>query len=246
MTGTRIRQAMSDALLGFREMRPDELADWHDYYRTSLATLDEEIIEDLPGMTSEELARLGPAMLVHVAERGLDLPIPAAELRESTRAVLTEHLAALEREQGRRARATELGVPLADRRFTDDFLADLRRRVNLDGVIEHESGIALGRRASNGSRRGPCPFCGAAPDSQAFAVYLKDPDAERYVCFKCGAKGNVFTAIQLIYRVGFRAAVEILASRCGVTPPEPPQPRPAEPSLVHRHPPDYLRLGRVE
>lgn len=236
-----MRQAVGDAMLGFREMGPDELADWHGYYRTSLARLDEEIVEDLPVMTREELLKLSPALLVFVAERGLDQPIPAAELRESTRAVLAEHLAALEREQGRRAATIATGVPLADRRFTDDFLADLRRRVNLDGVIEHECGVALGRRTHGGCRRGPCPFCGAKADSQAFAVWIDDPNAERFKCFKCGAKGNVFIAIQLVYRVGFRAAVEILAARCGLTPPESPQPRPVD-HLGPEWAPDYVSL----
>ena len=128
----------------------------------------------------------------------------------------------LPRSLRRRARAQ--GVPLADRRFSDAFLADLRHRINLDGLIEHEAGIALGRRSSSGCRRGPCPFCGAAGESQAFAVYLDDPDAERFVCFKCGQKGNVFAAIGLIYGVGFRAAVELLAARCGVATPEPARP----------------------
>lgn len=227
MSTARMRQAVSDALLGFREMGPDALADWEGYYRVSLATLDSDIAEDLPGMTREELERLSPTMLLHVAERGLDQPIPAAELRESTRAFLAEHLAALGRERARRDYAVAQGVTLAERRYTDDFLADLKRRVNLDGLLEHEAGVALGRRSPGGSRRGLCPFCRSAPDAQAFAVYLQDPDAERFVCFKCGARGNAITAIMLIYGVGFRPAVEILAAKCGLAPPEPPRPTPS-------------------
>jgi hypothetical protein len=206
----------------FGLMADDELLRWRDFYATRIALADEEIVEGLPALSADDLRRYGPELRAFIVARGGHLAVPAASLRASTVAYCRSLVDEADKERSRRLRIAHLRVTTGLPQFPADWLADLKRRVNLDGVIEHECDIRLGRRTAADQRRGPCPFCGASAASQAFVVYLGDPDKEAYWCFACGVHGDAIALIEAVYRVPFRAAVEILAGHCGMTPPIPP------------------------
>lgn len=200
----------------FGLMRDDELRNWRDFYAARVALADEEIAVGLPALDPADLRRYSPALRALVVARGGHLPVPADVLRAHSVEYCRSLVDEADRERQRRLRTAHLRASTGLPQFPAEWLADLKRRVNLDGVIEHECGIALGRRTHADQRRGPCPFCGASARSEAFAVYLADPDREAYWCFACGAHGDAIALIEAVYRVPFRAAVEILAGHCGV------------------------------
>lgn len=214
--------------IGWSVMRDDELLHWRDFYATRAALADEEIAEGLPALGPDELRRYGPQLRAWLVARGGHLAVPAEDLRASTVAYCRALVDEADRERSRRLRTAHLRVTTGTPQFPADWLADLKRRVNLDGAIEHECGVALGRLTAAKQRRGACPFCHASVFSQAFAVYLADPDDEGYWCFSCGEHGDAIALIEAVHRVPFRAAVEILAARCGLAlppglaPPAPP------------------------
>ncbi len=67
------------------------------------------------------------------------------------------------------------------------------------------------RRAGPSSYEGLCPFHDERTPS--FGI---DPVQKVYYCFGCQAKGDVFTFVQETEGVDFKAALELLADRCGV------------------------------
>jgi DNA primase len=67
------------------------------------------------------------------------------------------------------------------------------------------------RRAGPSSYEGLCPFHDERTPS--FGI---DPTQKVYYCFGCQAKGDVFTFVQETEGVDFRAALELLADRCGL------------------------------
>lgn len=213
---------------GFGAMREDELRHWRDFYATRVALAEGEITEGLPALTPDELRRYGLPLRAWLVARGGHLAVSAEALRASTVAFLRARVDEADRERSRRLRTAHLRATTGLPQFPADWLADLKRRVNLDGVIEHECGVALGRLTASKQRRGACPFCHASAASGAFCVYLADPDDEGYWCFACGEHGDAIALIEAVYRVPFRAAVEILAAHCGLalppglTPPAPP------------------------
>jgi DNA primase len=69
---------------------------------------------------------------------------------------------------------------------------------------------------SAGTRhKGLCPF--HQEKTPSFSV---DPDAKLFYCFGCQTGGDLFKFVQLYENVSFPEAVEILANRCGIRPPE--------------------------
>jgi hypothetical protein len=135
------------------------------------------------------------------------------------------------REDGRRDRAAALGVPRDAARFTADTLADIKGRIHLDQLCEHELGARLGRER-HGVRRGPCPLCKPSEHSDCFAVHVADTADQWYYCHRCLATGDCFSAIMQACGVEFPEAVERLAREGGV--PLPAKPRPtAAPASAH-------------
>ncbi len=67
------------------------------------------------------------------------------------------------------------------------------------------------RRAGPSSYEGLCPFHDERTPS--FGI---DPTQKVYYCFGCEAKGDVFTFVQETEGVDFKAALELLADRCGI------------------------------
>jgi hypothetical protein len=154
----------------------------------------------------------------------------------STRAFLAQLVADGRAEALRRQRAGQLGVASEPSRFSEDFLAGLKSRVHLDGMIEAECGIALGRPSPKGSRRGPCPFCGGDGRSDRFVVATGDEEDQFYYCFSCQASGDAINLLMQVHGHPFPTAVEVLAAICGVPLPDA---APAPPSQRR-----YLDLAR--
>lgn len=63
--------------------------------------------------------------------------------------------------------------------------------------------------------KGLCPF--HQEKTPSFSV---DPEAKLFYCFGCQTGGDLFKFVQLYENVPFPEAVEILANRCGIRPPE--------------------------
>ncbi len=224
----------------FGTMRQDELIHWRDHYAVRLAHLADEITEDRPAMTPEELATYAAPMRAYLLTSGATCAVGVAVLRASTGAFLRGLIADADAEIARRARFRGLRTATAETpQFPKDWLADLKRRVHLDGLFEHEAGLHLGRPSTAQQRSGPCPFCGGDEDSTRFRVYLADQDRERFHCFACEADGDVIHAIERLYGVGFRGACLILATHAGLALPEGMRPvaPPARPFV-----PDYNAL----
>lgn len=211
---------MSDYAL----MSDEELAGWQRYYARRRALVDEELIEDQPAMTASELAACHPYLRLLLVKRGAHLAAPVAVVRERARAYYDAQLATIAREETCRQRAAAQGVMAsAGRRVPDAVLAAIKRAIRLDGAVENETSVRLGRLSHNQERRGACPFCEVASDP--FVVHLADPDDEWYWCHACNQHGDVITLTAEIYGVTWREAVTILAQRCALTwPPAPPGP----------------------
>jgi DNA primase len=92
------------------------------------------------------------------------------------------------------------------------YTSDSRERVR-DAVdfVELVSARTQLRRAGASRYEGLCPFHDERTPS--FGI---DPSQKVYHCFGCGASGDVFTFVQETEGVDFKAALELLADRCGV------------------------------
>lgn len=145
------------------------------------------------------------------------------DVREGTRDFLALLLADAEHEEARRAYAATLGVPRDRPAFPPDLVAELKRRVHLDQLLEYEAGATLGRASPGGVRRGPCPFCGTSDHSTSLRVDTGDPDNQHFYCFACTTAGDAVSAIEIIYRLDFAAAVRHLARDAGLALPTPPR-----------------------
>ncbi len=85
---------------------------------------------------------------------------------------------------------------------------DLCARCDIESVIS--SYVTLKRTGVN--EKGLCPF--HSERTPSFTVY---PQTQSFYCFGCGAGGNVIDFLMRIENLDFRAAVENLADRCGIT-----------------------------
>lgn len=104
------------------------------------------------------------------------------------------------------------------RRFDDEALArrknDVRARVPILRVAERV--VAL--KKAGAALQGPCPFHDESTGS--FTVY---PAGSRtipvgfFVCYGCGAKGDVITFVMKRQGLGFKEAIELLESENGLT-----------------------------
>lgn len=169
------------------------------------------------------------------------------EYMEESLAFLDQLIADGAAEEARRAAC---GLAPLPPRFSEVFIRDLKRRVALDQLCEHELGARLGK-LTGGTRRGPCPICraGERSGSAPFVVYLADPDDQHYTCHACHAGGDAINAIRQAYGESFPQAVERLCAHGGI--PVPPAPKPNLPAVAAnvtalRRPwcRDYSTLGR--
>jgi len=105
----------------------------------------------------------------------------------------------------------------ATQKFPPAFLDELRNRYPLASAVQEA--VKLTR---DGKRwKGLCPF--HAEKTGSFTVH---PD-NRFTCFGCGAKGDVFTYVEKRHGVKFPEAVEHVASAAGVPLPDTYTPRAA-------------------
>ena len=209
----------------------------------------------LERMTGEELARetgyqrrrLALADEDVTAEQAAEAGLPLDELRDWWRLLQQVLLAGCEIEERRRERAAARGVPRegATSRVPDNVVQEIKRRVRLDVLLERYGATRLGRPDRRGRRRGLCPFCHRGQPPGPFYVYLGDPDDEHYFCHACTATGDVIAFVERWHRVGFRQAVEGLASSCGLdwSPPAPGPAAQCAPGTRRRGP--NPRAGRV-
>ena len=91
--------------------------------------------------------------------------------------------------------------------IAEDDIQKVRSAVTLSDVV---SPYAQLRRAGRG-QVGLCPF-----HSERTPSFSVNDETGRYMCFGCGAKGDVFTFVQQMEHLDFIASVERLASKAGI------------------------------
>ena len=91
--------------------------------------------------------------------------------------------------------------------FSQQFLEELKARNRIDDVIGQA--VTLKRAGSN--MMGLCPFHNEKTPS--FTVFTK---SDSFYCFGCGAGGDVVTFVMKYENLDYPAAIEHLASRCGL------------------------------
>lgn len=95
--------------------------------------------------------------------------------------------------------------------FPQPFLDDLRDRADIVQVVqEYVSLKRIGNRYT-----GLCPF--HSERTASFSVYREQGF---FICYGCGARGNVFKFLELQDKMGFPEVVRLLASKFGVPLPE--------------------------
>ena len=95
--------------------------------------------------------------------------------------------------------------------LSDDFLAELRQRCDIETTISSYVNLKRAGRIS----KGLCPFHNEKTPS--FTVY---PDTQSYYCFGCGNGGDVVTFIKNIENLDYIDAVRFLADRAGMDMPD--------------------------
>ncbi|MBQ8502982.1 MAG: DNA primase [Clostridia bacterium] len=95
-------------------------------------------------------------------------------------------------------------------RFSDEFLAELRMRCDIEQTIS--SYVQLRRRGKN--LVGLCPFHNEKTPS--FTVY---PDSQSFYCFGCGAGGEVISFIRRAENLDFTEAVRYLCDKASMVMP---------------------------
>ncbi len=96
-------------------------------------------------------------------------------------------------------------------KLSDEFLAELRQRADIESIVSSYVNIKRAGRIS----KGVCPFHNEKTPS--FTVY---PDTQSYYCFGCGNGGDVVTFIKNIENLDYIDALKFLADRVGMDMPE--------------------------
>jgi DNA primase len=96
--------------------------------------------------------------------------------------------------------------------LSSEFVGEVRRRIDAVEII----GAKVELRKSGTSYVGSCPF--HEGKNGGFRVY---PDGKRFMCFGCGARGDVFEFLSRLEGKPFPAVVRDVAARVGVVVPEP-------------------------
>jgi hypothetical protein len=190
---------------GYRALHDDELRRRRREYQRALVLVEEDVAAAHGDLSPDELA----------------------ERIAGGRAWYAQHLGECEREEARRERAAQLGVPRDADRYPPEFLDDLKRRVKLDELVEDELGATLGRASAKGVRCGRCPF--HEDHDPSFYVYTAPAAGQHFHCYGCGTHGDAIDAITIARRLDFREAVASLARDAGLA-----LPAPARPAAGHR------------
>jgi len=93
-------------------------------------------------------------------------------------------------------------------RYTPESKDRVRDAVDFVELVSARTEL---RRAGPSSYEGLCPF--HEERTPSFGI---DPGQKVYYCFGCQASGDVFTFVQETEGVEFKAALELLADRCGI------------------------------
>jgi DNA primase len=93
-------------------------------------------------------------------------------------------------------------------RVTRDGIDEIKRRNDLCEVAS-EHGIELKRRGR--TYFGLCPF-----HEEKTASFAVSKEAGLFHCFGCGVGGDVIGFVARLQRIGFREALERLATRAGI------------------------------
>ncbi len=91
--------------------------------------------------------------------------------------------------------------------IAEDDIQKVRSAVTLSDVVSPYSQL----RRTGRSQVGLCPF--HSERSPSFSV---NDETGRYMCFGCGAKGDVFTFVQQMEHLDFVGSVERIASKAGI------------------------------
>ena len=91
--------------------------------------------------------------------------------------------------------------------LAEDTTAAIKRSLNIVDLIGEQ--VTLTRRGR--IFKGLCPF----HDDHTPSLDV-DPEHQRYRCWSCGAKGDIFDFVMNRERVGFREAIESLAERARI------------------------------
>ncbi|MGI6772336.1 MAG: DNA primase [Clostridiales bacterium] len=92
-------------------------------------------------------------------------------------------------------------------RFSDDFLSELRSRIDIEELVSSYVNLKKKGRISQGL----CPF--HTEKTPSFTVYN---DTQSYYCFGCGAGGECITFIRNIENLDYYDAVQFLAEKVGL------------------------------
>ena len=93
-------------------------------------------------------------------------------------------------------------------RYTPESKDRVRDAVDMIELVSARTEL---RRAGPSNYEGLCPF--HEERTPSFGI---DPGQKVYYCFGCQAAGDVFTFVQETEGVEFKAALELLADRCGI------------------------------
>lgn len=99
-------------------------------------------------------------------------------------------------------------------RFSDDFLAELRARTDIEELIGKYADIR-----HRGSRTPVCLCPFHTEKTPSFVIY---PETQSYYCFGCGAGGDAINFIRNIERLDYTEAVRFLCDRAGMRMPTDP------------------------
>ncbi|MEY3290694.1 MAG: primase [Actinomycetota bacterium] len=91
--------------------------------------------------------------------------------------------------------------------IAEDDIQKVRSAVALSDIVSPYSQL----RRTGRSQVGLCPF--HSERSPSFSV---NDETGRYMCFGCGAKGDVFTFVQQMEQLDFVGSVERIASKAGI------------------------------
>lgn len=95
--------------------------------------------------------------------------------------------------------------------ISDDYIAELRRRADIETIISSYVNIKRNGKIC----RGLCPFHGEKTPS--FTVY---PDTQSFYCFGCGEGGDIIRFICSIENLNYIDAIKFLADKVGMDLPE--------------------------
>jgi DNA primase len=96
---------------------------------------------------------------------------------------------------------------------------DVKRQVNLLGLVSKDSSLSKAAKTGGGEYAGPCPFCGGEDRFrvQKSAPPGKKPQGARWLCRKCSPQwGDVIGYVQKRHNYDFQKALAFLGELAGM------------------------------